>query len=250
MYEKIEMKHSDIIICRCKTLDLDTGLLNEEKFNSSLRLDLIPEKDPFSLIDISKDIFQFIEGWAWDKLFRTEFILSNKIRFQNIINFNDNQFTFTALCFAKYITTINERFPIKRHGHKKSLSSNRWKDPTCFLLAFDKIKSNLEKKGLYNLVKESFWKWALKLCIIQLKYIDNNLKEYVYNILHEKLNLWDYIENSSPSSNRYKALHYLKFQKKFPIINIAYVLNRKNTNLIILSLISLLKNSALINVFI
>ena len=243
MYEKIEMKHSDIIICRCKTLDLDTGLLNEEKFNSSLRLDLIPEKDPFSLIDISKDIFQFIEGWAWDKLFRTEFILSNKIRFQNIINFNDNQFTFTALCYAKYITTITERFPIKRHGHKKSLSANRRKDPICFLLAFDKIKSNLEKKGLYNLVKESFWKWALKLCIIQLKYIDNNLKEYVYNILHEKLNLWDYIENSSPSSNRYKALHYLKFQKKFPIINIAYVLNRKNTNLIILSLISLLKNS-------
>ena len=243
MYEKIERKQSDIIICKCKTLDLDTGKLNEEKFNNSLRLDLIPEKDPFSVFEISKDIFQFIEGWAWDKLFRTEFILSNNIRFLNIINFNDNQFTFTALCLAKSITTINESFVIKRHEHKKSLSANRWKDSTCFLLSFDKIQSNLKKNGLYSLVKESFWKWALKLCIIQLKNIDLNLKEYLYNILHEKINLWDYIENSPPSSNRYKALHYLKFQKTFPMINIAYVFNRKNVNLILLSLFSILKNA-------
>ena len=243
MYEKIERKQSDIIICKCKTLDLDTGELNEVKFNNSLKLDLIPETDPFSVYDISKDIFQFIEGWAWDKLFRTEFILSNNIRFLNIINFNDNQFTFIAICLAKSITTINESFVIKRHEHKKSLSANRWKDSTCFLSSFNKIQAKLKKIGLYNLLKESFWKWALKLCIIQLKNIDKNLKEYLYNILHEKINSWDYIDNSPPFSNKYKALHYLKFQKTFPIINIAYVFNRKNINLILLSLFSILKNS-------
>ena len=243
MYEKIEINQSDIIICKCKTLDLANGEFNEQQFNNSLRLDLIPKKNPFSIIEISKDIFQIVEGWAWDKLFRTEFILSNNIRFLNIINFNDNQFTFTALCLAKSITTIKDRFVIKRHGHKKSLSANRRKDPTCFLSSFDKIKSNLEAKSLYNLVKESFWKWALKLCLLQLKYLDNNSKEYLYNILHEKLKVWDYIEKSSPLSNRYKALHYLKFQKAFPRINIAYAFNRQNLNLILLSLFSLLKNS-------
>jgi lipopolysaccharide biosynthesis glycosyltransferase len=243
MYEKIEKNQSDVIVCKCKTLDLVTGQFNEGKFNNSLRLDLIPQKNPFSVFDISKNIFQIFEGWAWDKLFRTEFILSNNLRFLNIINFNDNQFTFTALCLAKSITTVKERFVIKRHGHKKSLSANRWKDPTCFLLSFDKIKSNLEKKGLFNLVKESFWKWALKLCLLQLKYLDNNLKEYLYKILHEKLNSWDYIEKSSPFSNRYKALHYLKFQKNFPRINIAYIFNKNHINLILLSLFSLLKNS-------
>ena len=243
MYEKIERKQSDIIICKCKTLDLDTGKINEKYFKNSLRLDLIPEKDPFSVFEIPKDIFQFIEGWAWDKLFRTEFILSNNIRFLNIINFNDNQFTFTALCLAKSVTTINESFVIKRHGHKKSLSDNRSKDLTGFLLSFDKIQSNLKKNGLYNLVKESFWKWVFKLCLIQLKNMDINLKENLYNILHEKINLWDYIEKSPPSSNRYKALHYLKFQKTFPVINIAYVFNRKKANLILLSLFSILKNS-------
>ena len=92
-------------------------------------------------------------------------------------------------------------------------------------------------------MKESFWKRALKLCIIQLKNLDQNSKKYLYKILHKKLNLWDNIEKYSPSSNAYKALHFLKHQKNFPKINIAYAFNRRKINLIILSIFSLLKNS-------
>ena len=243
MYKKILKEESDIIICQCKSIDLESGLLNEEKLNYSLRLDLIPEKDTFSVLEISNVIFQITQGWAWDKLFRTDFILSNNIKFQNITNTNDVQFTFTALCLAKLITTIKERFVIKRHQHKKSLSANRRSDPACFLLSFDKIKYNLERKGLFNLFKESFWKWALSLCIVQLKTLDKKSKEYLYNILHKKFNLWDYIDKSPPSSNRYRALHYIKHEKVFPTINIAYATNHKFFNLCLVSLISLLKNS-------
>ena len=243
MFEEIEKKESDIIICNYKTLNLIKGHMNEETFNNSIMLNLIPKINPFSVYEISKDIFQFIEGWAEDKLFRTEFILSNNIRFQNIINFNDYQFTFTALCLAKSITIIKERLVIKRYKHKKLLSSNEWKDQTCILLLFDKIRSNLERKGLYNLVKESFWKWVFNICIFQLKNLDKNLQEHLYNILHEKLNFWNYFESYPPSSNRYRALHFIKFQKTFPTINIAYAFNRNYKNLILLSLVSLLKNS-------
>lgn len=183
MYEEIIKEQSDIIVCRCKTIDLDTGKFNKKAFNNSLRLDLIPKKNTFSVFETSKNIFQIFEGWAWDKLFRTDSIKSNNIKFQNLINFNDNQFTYTALCLAKSISTIKKRYVIKRHGHKKSLSANRKKDPSCFLLSFNRIKSNLEKAGLYKLVKESFWKWAVKLCIIQLKHLDKDSKEYLYNII-------------------------------------------------------------------
>ena len=248
MYKKILKKQSDIIICRCKSIDLDTGQFNEKIFNKSLRLDLIPKKSTFSVFEISKSIFQICEGWAWDKLFRTDFIKSNNIKFQNIINFNDNQFTYTALCLAKSITTIKKRFVIKRHGHKKSLSANRNKEPSCFLLSFKKLKYNLEKFGLYNLVKESFWKWALKLCIIQLKHLDKASKEYLFKILHEKLNLWDYIDNSSQSSTRYRSLNYIKNHKEFPSINIAYIINNKTFNLCLTSLCSILKNSEYENI--
>lgn len=244
MYKKIVKKRSDIIISQCKSIDLDTGEYNEEIFNTSLRLELIPEKDTFSVLGIALNIFQLCEGWAWDKLFRTEFILSNNIRFQNLIFFNDNQFTYTALCLSKSITTIKKRFVIKRHLHKKSLSANRNKDPSCFLKSFNKIKSNLKKFGLYDLLKESFWKWAINLCFIQLKNLNNNSKEYLFNLLHEKFNLWDYIDKSPVSTTRYRALHYLKYQKVFPTINILYIISNKNFNFFLVSLVSILKNSA------
>ena len=144
---------------------------------------------------------------------------------------------------AKSIKRIKERLVIKRHKHKKLLSSNEWKDQTCFLLLFDKIRTNLEKIGLYFLVKESFWKWVFNICIFQLKNLNKNLQAHFYNILHEKLNFWNYIESYPPSSNLYKALHFIKFQKTFPTINIAYAFNRNYKNLILLSLVSLLKNA-------
>jgi len=248
MYKKLLKKKSDIIICRCKSIDLKNGQFDEKKFNKSLNLELIPKKDTFSVLEISKNIFQLCEGWTWDKLFRADLILSNNIRFQNLTIFNDNQFTYTALCLSKSITTIKKRFVIKRHGHKKSLSANRNKDPSCFLLAFKKIKFNLEKAGLFNLVKESFWKWAIKLCIIQLKNLDQNSKEYLYNILHKKFNSWEYIDNSPKSSTRYRSLHYIRCQKIFPTINIAYITNAKHLNICLTSLVSLLKNSEYENI--
>ena len=247
MYQKILDKNSDIIICRCKSIDLDNGKFNTQLFNESLRLDLIPENNNFSVLEIPQIIFQFSEGWAWDKLFRADFILSNNIKFQSIINFNDNQFTYTALCLAKSITTTKELFVIKRHGHKKALSSNRKKDPFCFLLAFDKIKHNLEKNDLYNLVKESFWIWVIKLCIIQLKNLDKDSKENLFKILHKKFNEWEYFDFSPPSSNKYRALHYIKFQKEFPTINVVYMTNNTDFHIFLISLVSFLINSSFEN---
>ena len=75
MYKKIKKMNSDIIVCKSKSIDLENGKLNLRKFNRSLRLDLIPKTNNFSVRDIPNYIFQFCEGWAWDKLFRTDFII-------------------------------------------------------------------------------------------------------------------------------------------------------------------------------
>ena len=47
MYNKIFEKNSDIIICRCKSIDLNNGKFDEKKFNNSLNLALIPKKENF-----------------------------------------------------------------------------------------------------------------------------------------------------------------------------------------------------------
>lgn len=248
MYNKIKSQNADIIICQCKTFDSETGKFDEKKFDISLKINLIPKKEPFSVNDLSNNIFEFCLGWAWDKLFRTDFIRENSIRFQNIMNINDQQFTYTALCLANKITTIKKRLVIKRLKNKNSISANKNKDPTCYLSSFDRIKSNLEKKGLFNLVKESFWKNFNLLNIYQLKTLNEESKLILYNALHKKLHLINYIIKFPPNSNEFKALHYIKYHDTFPTINIAYATNHYLFNLCIVSILSLLINSEYENI--
>ena len=248
MYEKIKKEQSDIITCQSRALDLDTGLFDEKTFSNSIRFDLIPKKTSFSPLEISNNIFQIFEGWAWDKLFKKEFILFNNIKFLNIINFNDNQFTYIALCKAKSITTIKKKLVIKRHGHKSSLTANRKENPFFFLNSFEKIKSNLEKSHLYHLFKKSFMNWVIKLCFIQLKNLDKKSKENLFDILHKKFNSLNFSDYSNPFSNKYMALHYIKYQKLFPTINIAYFVDKKNFNICLISIVSILKNSEYENI--
>ena len=247
MYKKIIKKQSDIIVCQCKTIDLDNSEINEEIFNFSLKYDLLGKKHNFSAFDISNFIFQLCEGWAWDKLFRTEFILSNGIRFQNLLNYNDNQFTYTSLCLAKSISIIKKRLVIKRHGHKKSLSANTSKDPSCFLFAFNKIKSNLEKLGLYQRFKNSLWIRLIQITIIRLIKLSKESKLFIFDILKKKFKIWEYIYLYPRGSSKYRSLHYLKYHNDYPTINIAYAINNNNFDNFLISLISILKNSELEN---
>lgn len=243
MYKKITKEKSDIIICQIKANDLEIEMVDQQKFNSNLRLGLIPDKKTFSSLEVTKNIFQFCKGWAWDKLFRTDFILTNKIKFPNITNFNEYQFTYSALYCAKSITILKQKLYLKSYKPKKSSYLNSLKDPSSFLLLFERILDNLKKLGLYDLMRESFWEWAINSFILQLKHLDNISKEYLYNSLHKKFKCLDYIDNSPPSSNRYRAIHYIKYQNEFPTINIAYAVNNLYFSSFLTSLTSILKNS-------
>lgn len=243
MYKKANAHNLDIIVCQCKTLDLLTLEINETKLNYSLRLDLLQKKSIFSVKDIPNCIFQICQGWAWDKLIKRNFINKNCIKFQNILHTNDAQFTFTAMCLANSISYIEKRLITKRHQHTKSLSANRKKDPACFISAIEKIKENLENVSLFNLVKKSFWDWAISLCLIQMKVLDRNSKKILQFSLNKKFNEWKDFDNSPSNSNRYKAIDYIKNNKDFPTINIAYSTNKKFLPLCLASIVSILKNS-------
>ena len=56
-------------------------------------------------------------------------------------------------------------------------------------------------------------------------------------------NLINYMINFPPTSNEFKALHYIKYHDTFPTINIAYVINHYLFDLCVVSILSLLINS-------
>lgn len=239
MYLKITKYNNDIIICKCQVIDIDPGKSFEEKQNN-LRLNLIPKKEHFSIREVSGNIFQIFEGWAEDKLFRKDFILNNNIKFQEINNFNDIEFVYTSLCLANSLSVIKENLLLKA-VHKKNMNYE-WEDPNSFLLAFDKISLNLLKNGLYKKVRESFWKWAINLGIINF-HLDEIAKVYLFNTIQKKFTELDYLDESSPSLKEYRFMSYIKYQKNFPTINIAYMVNKISFNYCLVSIASLLQNS-------
>ena len=243
LYNKIIEGKSDIIIFQSKSIEFNNGIINQSKMDYNLKLDLIPKKETFSVSDISNYIFEFAQSATWDKLFKTEFIRSNNIRFNNIINNNDAEFTYFALCNSRLITIINETLAVKRYKNQKALQSFNVKDINNIVLQIDIMRYKLENKDLFKLVSKNFWKWAFDFYINQLKTLDKESKECFYNILHRKLNIFDYFDEYPKSSKKYKALNYIKYNNAFPTINILYIINKYTFNFFLVSLVSLLENS-------
>ena len=246
MYEKISKTKSDIIICQSQSIRLD--IYFNKKLHNNLQMELIPNKTTFTAIDISKNFFQIFEGCISDKLFKRDFILFNNITFSNIKNFNVYQFTYIALILAKSITIKKKILVNQINETKKSSSFIRKKDIEQVLFSLYTIKSCLKETDLYNLLKNSFRLMKIKLFINLLKMSDKNSKQFLFNLFHEKLNSWKNLEHSQFFSNIYSALHYAKYQKIFPSINIAYIISGDYLELFLISLASILINAEYENI--
>lgn len=60
------------------------------------------------------DMFHRWKGWAWDKLFRRDFIAARGLRFQNLPVSNDLCFTYSALVFASKVEPIGKSYAFHR----------------------------------------------------------------------------------------------------------------------------------------
>ena len=68
---------------------------------------------------LTNDIFKCWVSWAWDKMFRRDFIDGKKIRFQCIDSWNDMFFVDAALSFAKEVVILDACYI----GHRKHSTS-------------------------------------------------------------------------------------------------------------------------------
>ena len=92
------------------------------------------------------DIFRRWRGWAWDKLFCREFILKNKLCFQNLPVSNDLFFTYSALALSSRIVALEKEYVIhrKREG---SVETTRDRAP---LAPLDAVKALYERIGMVD----------------------------------------------------------------------------------------------------
>lgn len=184
----------------------------------SVRIDDFPPYTPFNHRQITCNIFKSTVGWAWDKLFKREFVKNNQLFFQELRTTNDLYFVFSALAFAKRITYISDVLAHHRIGIKESLSNTREKSWFCFYYALMALKQNLKKNNLYDELAKDFINYSLHFSLWNLNTLNGEaqhklLKKLLDDWFYE-LEIYDKPKNFFYEQNEYKQYIYLIDCKK------------------------------------
>ncbi|MBR3874040.1 MAG: glycosyltransferase family 2 protein [Clostridia bacterium] len=150
-----------------------------------VRESMLPAHRPFSGVEIEKDIFKVVVGWAWDKLFLTDFVRENGLRFQEQRTSNDLLFVFSALAKAQRITTLPDTLAHQRRHAGGTLSVTREKSWMCFYDALIALREQLKAWGLYERFEQDYINYALHFSLWNLNTLGDPTKRKLYNQLRD-----------------------------------------------------------------
>lgn len=156
--------NAQIIIAQSE--ELKDGNLSPISF--ALRLDLVPKKDIFNYKDLGEHTFRFCNGWAWDKLYKRDFIESYALRFEHIKSpADDLYFVLISIVRADAIS-ICQKVLFTHRKHKDSIESNRDKMPCLFLNSIFVLQSELKRLGIFTQIERGFASWCLEFALWHL----------------------------------------------------------------------------------
>ena len=176
LYEISYKEKSDITLCLHNTLYSNESKIKNNK--GSINLSLINKLKCFSTRDIPTQILQVAVPNLFIKLFRTDFIRINDIRFQAIKVCNDVYFDFMARILAKKITYTEKFLVTYRIKHNECLTYNRGEYSLCLVDAFMLLKQKLTENGIFSEVAISYYDKAINNFLYEYKFcnlIDRNI---------------------------------------------------------------------------
>lgn len=159
------------IYYRAENYDADICVFREDQFYddisdpmrysySSFISEYLEKQGVFSPDKIKDILFNLWNGWAWDKLFRREFIIGNEIRFQEIWSSEDGFFVHAALAVSKKITFLNKVYVHHRVDINSSVSNSRDSSWECCYSYLHELMNYLVDKKVFLNYKKSFINWA------------------------------------------------------------------------------------------
>ena len=173
---------ADICVCHSKSFDDVTGEVRNIDY--AVKQDLLPEKNPFHYTDACDTIFLMFNGWAWDKLFRTEMVRMHKLFFQSLRTTNDMYFVDMAYIYANRIYVTKETLIDHRENNRNALSKTREKSYRCFYDALLALRSKLLEEGVFEKVQRSYCQWAADFTAWNMSTIRGASFRKLYELMH------------------------------------------------------------------
>ena len=180
-YKACSTHNLDFLVFRSDFYDNDSETYIPQY--ATIRKDLLPGKRIFTYKDIKRDIFNTFVGWAWDKLYSREFVISNNLLFQEQRTTNDLLFVYTAFVKAKRIMVIDDVLAHHRISLQSSLSRTREQSWRCFYDALLALREELKKAGIYEEVEQSYINYSLHFSLWNLNTITGPAYKKLYDSL-------------------------------------------------------------------
>lgn len=145
-------------------------------------------RTPFSLQAIKAEEYCMLHSAPWNKLFRTQFILDNRLEFQSLSCSNDVYFVEMAYSLADRIMQLDDnRVMVYARDHDTPTRISFDRDPMCAYYACYKLIEEINKRQLMDKLYEHCY---LKCLFILLSAMSQTKteekKEKFYNFLKEE----------------------------------------------------------------
>lgn len=209
LYQQIELSQSDICLCNYTAVDgLDVVF--------SMQIPNIT--NPFNPADEYHHLFQITHPIVWNKLYRTQFIKNNNLKFSTSPSVNDLFFVYSSMFLAKKVTFIDEvliEYNVANENSITKLSTDKWK---CIFSAYNELFYALQRENLLNELIISF-SMSFKetyLYYLDLKTVHNNMS------INTSMNLFIYTKEWEQLKIKYRQeLYFIEaMAQNLPIISI------------------------------
>lgn len=183
-YEKANYCKADICIFR-EDLFEDVSYVKKKVSYIESMLRKLGSQESFSPRDINEELFNFCNGWAWDKIIRRKFVIENRLQFQDIPTTNDAFFIHAAMAKAEKISFLNEVLVHHRINNKNSLSSRRDDSWESYLIYLKELRSYLIKHNLFETYEKSYINWAANYIYWDYSTLNESNRQKMYYSLRE-----------------------------------------------------------------
>lgn len=217
-YLAAEKNQAELVVFRGDSYNSGTGRFQDTGW--TIKESCIPLKSVFSGLEV-KDLFNAFSGWAWDKLYLRDYIVDNRLKFQEQRIINDRLFVESAFAKAGRINILNKVLIHKRINHVNALttgyfSGDNWK---YWLSAISAIQRWLKEEGLYDAHKRNFVSFAVKSILWNLdKFIGtegfDGLFEYLKTGYLEGLGICEEGKELFYDFNDYELFQFFKNHSK------------------------------------
>lgn len=165
---------ADVVVCRSSELDSVTDQESEAWWTLNVRQ--MPDKRPFSPLEMPDFVFSAFIGWPWDKLYRRSFVEEHGFRFPPLSNSEDLYFVFLSLAKAERISIVDRPLVKHRVNRAGSVSGSRASKPLQFYESTCLLKQELRKdESLYARLSWGFLNWAFTYMLWNIETMDDSV---------------------------------------------------------------------------